>query len=302
MNKFIVIHILSSILYLIIFFIITKDKVKAAIRFIVVLLVPGVGIFYFITANIVYKLINDSKNILDSYERYIKNKEIDESIFEKINFQKETNLVPLEEALLVNENKIKRNLVSDILKGDYSRHIKILKRSLEDEDTETSHYAAAAIMEIKRQFQIDIGKIEIKYENDKNNLEVIKEYVEFLRKYLSSGLLDKIEYKKFFYMYSNVLEKLLRIDTYSEEYFVEKINCELELKNYTNAKKVCDEFIKYHSEKEEPYFMYMKLYYMTGNYISLKETVDFIKGNRQIKLSNKGLKLLRFWIEGETNA
>ncbi|MCY6482929.1 hypothetical protein OW763_00985 [Clostridium aestuarii] len=251
-------------------------------------------------SNIVYKRVNDSQDILNSYERYVKNKENDENIFEKVNFEKEANIISVEEALLINENKVKRSLISDILKGNYEKHIKILKKSIEDEDSETSHYAAAAIMEIKRQFQINIGRIETEYQNNKNDLEVLKEYVEVLKRYLFSGLLDKSEYKRILFIYSGMLEKVLSIDSSNEQYFVEKINCEFEFENYSNAKKLCDEFVRYHSQKEQPYLMYMKLYYMTKNYTRFKETIEFIKKNRKIKLSNEGLNLLRFWIEGES--
>src|SRR4030042_1776780 len=65
---------------------------------------------------------------------------------ESVDFEKEINTVPLEDSLNFSDNKSKRAYLIYILKKDFISHIKGLQKAIKSQDTETSHYAAAALV------------------------------------------------------------------------------------------------------------------------------------------------------------
>jgi len=142
-----------------------------------------------------------SDSIVKSYLDYIKDKNRVDYI-EGIDFEKEINIVPLEDSLIFNEDKIKRSYLIHILKKDFVSHIKGLKKALENDDTETSHYAAAALMEIKNQFELMIQSAGKRYERDKDDVSVLQEYIDILKKYLNSDVPDKVDYFRYLKEYS----------------------------------------------------------------------------------------------------
>lgn len=299
MYRFAIIHITFSLCYLI-YTLIKKGKTEGINKFILVFFIPIFGVLYFVFINILSYFIKDSEDVLKSYSEYVKNKEkLD--VIEDINLDKEVNIISVEEALIFNTNKEKRELLFDVLRGDYSQNISILKSALNNEDTETSHYAASALMRIKSKLDEEIHLKEIEYEKNKNNIEAIDEYLKAIKNYIESDLLDIFTYKKYVVIYLNILAKRLSIDDEYEEYYQEKINYELEFGNYQEARRYCEKYFEAYPNKEGSYLMFIKLYYKLKNFEKLYENIDMLK-NSNIILSPKALNILRFWLTRRQNA
>ena len=122
-------------------------------RFIVVFMLPVVGFLFFIVTAISGKFAKNTDNILESYLKYIQDKK---HVYyeENIDFEKGINTIPFQDSLYFSDNKDKRAYLIYILKKDFIKHIKGLQKAIESDDSETSHYAAAALMEIKKHFEI----------------------------------------------------------------------------------------------------------------------------------------------------
>src|SRR4051812_19179699 len=82
----------------------------------------------------------------------------------QVNVEKEINFVPIQDALLLNDNQTKRKLLIHSLKENSIQNTSILTNALQNEDTETSHYAATAIMEMKRKLQNSLQEFAEKLE------------------------------------------------------------------------------------------------------------------------------------------
>jgi len=262
-------------------------------RFVIVFLLPVFGFLYFFIDMITNRFAKGSDSIVKSYLDYIKDKNRVDYI-EGIDFEKEINIVPPEDSLIFNEDKIKRSYLIHILKKDFVSHIKGLKKALENDDTETSHYAAAALMEIKNQFELMIQSASEKYERNKGDVSILQEYTSILKKYLNSDVPDKVDYYRYLREYSIVLEKLLSKHKTSEVYFTDKISCDIELRDYDSAGEFCQRFLNYFPNSEKPYLALMKLKYFTHNYKSFAEVLSNLKETNFV-LSNQAKNIINFW-------
>jgi hypothetical protein len=262
-------------------------------KFFIIFFLPAAGLLFFAVWAILNKIPNRSDSIVDSYLKYIREQK---HIYyeEAMDFEKEINTVPMEDSLNFSDNKSKRAYLIYILKKDFVSHIKGLQKAIKSQDTETSHYAASALMEIKKQFEILLANAFARYNNNKSDISAIQEYVNTLKKYLKSGLADKVDYHNYLEKYSAALSGLLSRHITNEDYFMDKINCDIELKDYKSAEDFGKRFFEYFPNSERPYLALMKFYYLSRDIKSFANVSKVLK-NRKIGLTEYGESVIRFW-------
>jgi hypothetical protein len=269
-------------------------KHESLFRLVVTVFLPFAGLLYVVAFEHLNK--NPKVGTIDDHVREGINSDSSNSYLRRPDVIKEKNIVPIEEALFINNEKIKRMLMTNVLKQDTNSSIWVLKKALQDKDTETSHYAAAALMEIKRKLTLSLQELDLKFENDKNDIDISKTYAGVIKKYIESGMLDEKSIKSHRYQYINVLKSIIKLDKENTCYFVEKINTELELEEFENVFQSCSEFMEEHSGLEEPYLMYLKLYYLVRDSINFRKVLETLRNSR-VKLTYNALCKIRFWIE-----
>ncbi|MFI8713854.1 hypothetical protein [Brevibacillus brevis] len=216
------------------------------------------------------------------------------NIFRRADMEKEMNIVPVEDILFLNDTSTRRKMLIDVLKEQTIWQIGTLETALQNEDSETVHYAAAALTEMRRNLQLQLQDLSVKYEENKQELAVLRAYADVLKKYLDSSLLDQRTYLKYSYTYSFVLESLLDIYQEEESYFVDKINCELGNQSYEKAEQYCQLFREYHPESEQPYVMSLKRYFTIRDYAGFVAEMNRLKSS-SVKISHATLMMIRYW-------
>ncbi|MGX6443166.1 PLD nuclease N-terminal domain-containing protein [Neobacillus sp. K501] len=221
-------------------------------------------------------------------------------ILRKVDFERETSFVPMKDALLLNDNQTKRKMLLDILKNDTFSHIGILQTALHNDDSETSHYAATAIQDIKSQLLSSIQQMEYQLEKHPDNQKLLTSYAEVIKSYVNTGFLDKRTEKKYYYHYSQMMERIIEIVPTEKDYYIKKINCDILLGELSSAEKYCQTFLDYCSNEEEAYFMSMKLYFSMKNQVKFNKTLQMLRES-SVRLSPNGLNKIRFWLQGDSN-
>lgn len=215
---------------------------------------------------------------------------------ERFDRQRDTNIVPLEETLLINDTKVKRQQLINALKKESSKYIDMLKVALRDEDAETSHYAASAIAEIKGKLDLKIQAFSVEYEKNKLDIGVLKQYADVLEDYLNSNLLDEYARRKTIFTYIGVLENLLNSHGRNSDYYNRLINALYETKEIDKAKKYCKDYLE-NCKDEGAYLANLKYFYLIKDKNGFDEVFNSLLGS-SIKLSNKGIGIIRFWLDG----
>lgn len=218
-------------------------------------------------------------------------------IYTVMEAEKELNVIPIEDALLVSEHQTRRRVMIDVLKQDSTHYLELLQTAVGNEDTETSHYAVSAIMEVKRKLLLSIQELSVQYEQNKEDDYLAQTYAEMLKGFLRSGFLDKRTYTKYQYTYLSVLEQLTERSDQAETAFREKIDTELELGLTTVAEHTGRRYLEKYPGSEEAYLSLIKVYYTTKSAGKLRDTLEQLKQS-PIRLSNHALTLVRFWSEG----
>jgi hypothetical protein len=218
-------------------------------------------------------------------------------VYSQVETEKELSVIPIEDALLISEHQTRRRVMIDILKQDANHYLEILQRAVSNEDTETSHYAVSAIMEVKRKMLLALQDLSVQYEKNKKNEYLVRTYAEVLKGFMSSGFLDKRTLLKHRHTYLSVLETLTDLTENSEWAYHEKVNVEIELGMFAEAEATSLRYIETHPLSEDAYLCLLKVYFMTKSIVKLYETLDRLK-KTPMRLSNQALTLVRFWSEG----
>lgn len=292
MHRLLFLHLIISLLYLVYW--LKKKNHLGYHNLIIVTVIPLFGIMYIILLKGFAKLKYSQQGNFNFEDTF--GGESDLELIRGIDYRKEVNVIPMEEALILNNSSIKRTMVVDMIKKDIFKHINLLKKALKDEDTETSHYAATAITEIKRELTIYMQELASKYNNDKSNEEILTAYAKTLKKYIKSGLLDRFNYSRYLEMYQEVLSNLLCVNNPKFKYFTDIIDCCLERRQINKAQDYCQKFKEAYPMSEKYYLAKLKICYVLRDRENFSLTLKEMKSSN-LKLSNKGLNVIRYWSE-----
>lgn len=98
-------------------------------------------------------------------------------------------VVPLEEALIVNDPGDRRRLMLSMLTEDPDAYLAQLQAAKLNDDVEVAHYAATAVAQISKESDLKLQQLERAFKTDPSaqNLNV---YCDYLGTYLASGLAE----------------------------------------------------------------------------------------------------------------
>lgn len=215
----------------------------------------------------------------------------------EFNSEEELNVVSIEEALLINEHADRRRVMIQVLKQDAFKYMDILKKAISNEDTETSHYAVSAVMEIKRKLTLSMQELSVQYESNKQDSAVLQAYGEVLYQYMNSGFLDEKTLRNYRVSYIQVLDELIGIDPGMESAYQGKMESELELGLLREAERTAQLYLERFPKSEEAYLGLVKVYYYMRSFDNVQTVLDLLKRS-PLTLSNRALTLVRYWSGG----
>ena len=210
------------------------------------------------------------------------------------------DLIPAEEALILNNNSIKRDLIKDVLKKDTYKYRNVLLNALMDEDTETSHYAATAITQMKGKLTILMQKFEADYEKNPKCQENADMFLKVIKDYIESNFIDSKGCNKLKNIYIKVLEQYKQNFKFTSYQFEELIKIYINLKEYKSALECTNEFKEQFKDDIRPYTLLLEIYYCLKDKKNFNNIILEIRESNLI-LDSQSLDLLRFWIEEEKN-
>jgi hypothetical protein len=222
-------------------------------------------------------------------------------VYAGVETEKELSVIPIEDALLISEHHTRRRVIIDVLKQDAINYLEILQIAVGNEDTETSHYAVSAIMEVKRKLLLSLQDLSVQYENNKTDEYLLRTYADVLNGFMRSGFLDERTLLKYRYTYWDVLNHLKGFLAHSEWAYQEKIDLELILGMFTEAESTAKEFLENYPFSEEGYLCLMEVHFTTKSSDKFYQVLEELK-KTPLRLSNHALMVVRFWSEGAIHA
>lgn len=210
----------------------------------------------------------------------------------------EMDIIPLLDALTLNDNHTKRKTLISLLKKEFLQQSEALALALKSEDSETSHYAATALQQAKTHLTKELKQLERKLLEDSSSIEVLKQYADVLKQSVQMEFLDQRTRNKYMYLYSDALSRLLALNPpNSAFYYNEKIALALELLEFHQALETAQAYLEQFPQAEDAYFAAMDVHYHMRNNDAFFQLLETIQSS-SIRLSPEHLNQMRYWLQG----
>lgn len=211
-------------------------------------------------------------------------------------FEKEIDVVPVEEALLVSDNANKRRVILNVLKEDYNNSLTSITSALESDDSETSHYVATVIADVKSEFKATVQKMQEGLNKFPNDVELSCMIIDYIDAFLEKKVLSDIEEITYVEQYSELMEDLYshNKEAITGKMYRQIINHLLMIKNSAQALRWGERAISQYPEELEVYKGILKLYYETYDREKFIDTLKKMKDS-PIQFDNESIELVRFY-------
>lgn len=216
---------------------------------------------------------------------------------DRVNIETETNILSMEEILMVDDKKTKRKQFLNTLKDDITEYIDKLQMALRDEDIETSHYAASAISEIQKSLDLKIQQMASAVERDPGDLIAAGAYLDVIWEYLDSGLADERSKARLLQESLRLLELLMQQGHRNQKDYKRFIETNMELGDEKKAMSGCEAYLEAY-ETEAAFVTALQCYYKLRDRAKFYVTLSALKQS-DIVLSKDGLEIVRVWNVGD---
>jgi len=209
--------------------------------------------------------------------------------------QRGINKVPIEEALLESDNENTRKVLLDILKSDYDTSIPLLKKAIDSEDSEVSHYASAAISDVLSKFKKTQELLDKQYCENPEERGILISYKKYMLQYLDYGIFPETELNTYLDIYESLMKK--EYELFKEEMEVGSYLEWIRLLLKENRQKPAENW------KDKMMFQYpdaLETYKVRLQYSYQYDKKDFLKCICEIKessveLDDEVLDIVRFF-------
>lgn len=209
-------------------------------------------------------------------------------------------VVPLEEAIAVNDAKTRRKLLLDILHKNPEEHIELLQRARMTDDTELTHYATTTMMEIQSGYEQSIRELEadvklIDAENEKSRLgKVLRKLRKELEMYIDSGLITGNILNIYRRKLDGVFVQLLALEPENKNYHLGKLENEIEQGVFEGVEERLQKIGQKWPEDEQIYKVFVRYYAATHQGEKIQKILAEIE-EKGIYLTSEGKKWFAFW-------
>lgn len=263
------------------------------IRFIVMLLCPVTGPLFFLGSHLLFLLFFrrevDLEDVVFSKERIRQHLKADE--------ERERDIVPVEEALAVSDQKYLSGLMLKVLRGDIQESLEAITLALDSEDSETSHYAASVLQDELNEFRTYVQKLYVEMQHEEEDETDCEEMlIGYMDAVLKQKVFTGVEQSQFVEMMDEAAQELYRKDIakMTPAYYEAVILRSLELKLFEQAGVWCQRLEEAYPDQLTAYSCRMKLYYTEGKRKQFFEVLDQIKKS-EIVIDSETLEFIRIF-------
>ena len=260
--------------------------------FLVVLLLPLWGIIIVLILH--FQIAFDAT---DSAEIGVEKLKLESELYKSVTVdeKKADTAIPIEEALLINSARERRSIIMDVLNDNPSDYIEFLQKAGNNDDTEVVHYAVTAMVEISKENDYMLQKLEAEYAANPDDIGVLSNYIDFLWSCLSQNLMQGQVEVMNRELFAQLMNNKIAADGNINDYCRLAEN-ELRRGNYDAVGEVIDIMGEKWPDSEE--YILLKIQYLAALGKG-HEIQDFVKEteNSHVYKSSKTKEALAFWAD-----
>ena len=208
----------------------------------------------------------------------------------------DAGVVPLEEALIVNDPAYRRRLMLSMLTEEPDAYLAQLQAAKLNDDVEVAHYAATAVAQISKESDLKLQQLERAFKTDpsSHNLDA---YCDFLGAYLDSGLAEgrvaQIQHQQYARLLARRCERedgpALRIRYATALADADEID---------KAEDVASQLVIDAPDEQDVWMLCLRLAVIRRDGQAVQRVIDAIE-KQHVYLSADNREKLAFWRDGE---
>lgn len=201
--------------------------------------------------------------------------------------------VPIEEALLINSARERRSIIMDVLNDNPGDYVEFLQKAGNNDDTEVVHYAVTAMVEISKENDYMLQKLESAHAADPEDTEVLGQYCDFLWSCLSQNLMQGQVEVMNRELFSQLMRKKISVCDDIEDY-VRLAQNELKRGSFDAAGEIIAEMGKKWPVSEDYILLNIQYLASLGKGDEISRFINETE-NSHVYLSSKTKEALAFW-------
>ena len=271
--------------YLIWFLIFKRDqdnRKQYIMHAVIMVLCPVVGPLFFLCGYLKYRFIKfgdrDLSDVEFSKQRHAARVKADE--------ERERNIVPVEESIMISDQEKKRTNMLNILLGETGETLSAIALALDSDDSEVAHYAASFLQSKLDAFRERVRQSKQMIQEQKDRGEPYQDAVLVLIRDMDQILKQQVLTRVEQLDYVGQMETLCQ-DLYDNDRDRLEVSCYsslfsrlLELQAYDRAEVWGERFADQYPHQLQPYTRRMKLYFET------EQTERFMQVLAKLRASN----------------
>lgn len=256
-----------------------------------ILLVPVAGILTAVAAEIILRTGKNGSRDITLEDPHL---EYADLRLHHIDRDTHSQVIPIQEALRINNASTRRALILDIMRQDPQNYIQQLREACSDTDLEVSHYASTAMMEIQREFELSTQQAEADYAKNPTDPANLHRAIRAMQQYIDSGMINPSVVPAYRDRLALLLEKQIADFPEDMEARLAAVDNYLALENLTSAKALSDAAVQRWPNREQVWLTRLKVCFALEDAAGIRDTLEQIQ-QRNVYLSPEGRSRLQFW-------
>ncbi len=263
------------------------------LRFLVMVLCPVVGPLFFFFSYLLFRIPlwtqPDLEDVVFSKERVKTRMKADE--------ERERNMVPLEEAMFVNESRDLRLIMMNTIRGDVHAALGVIMLALDSEDSETAHYAASVLSGELDTFRANVNRLSriIREETNEETAAEL-ELIPYMDDFLRQNVFSQLEQKKLTKILEETIQSLYEKNAslLTPEHYESVCLRLMKISDYTSAERWCLCLTEQYPDTLASFTCRLKLYFSTRNRDAFLQTLSALKQSNVV-IDSETLELIRIF-------
>lgn len=208
----------------------------------------------------------------------------------------DAGVVPLEEALIVNDPAERRRLMLSMLTEEPDAYLAQLQAAKLNDDVEVAHYAATAVAQISKESDLKLQQLERAFKTDpsSHNLDA---YCDFLGAYLDSGLAEGRVAQIQRQQYARLLARRCEREDGSA-LRIRYATALADAGEIDKAEDVASQLVIDASDEQDVWMLCLRLAVIRRDGQAVRRVIDAID-KQHVYLNAENRERLSFWREGE---
>lgn len=203
------------------------------------------------------------------------------------------DVVPMEEALLLDSPRQCREMILDMLMDNPDRYLPQLQKIRDADDVEVVHYTTTIMIEIGKRYEAQWQKLDKIYRENPEDLQALDNCCAFLKEYLAADLQQGYARQILLTRYIELLET--RFEQEPELHFGLELAENLMLDgNFTRAKEILNLLLSKWKHEGEVWMALLRYYIRQKQGDEIRKTIAMIEA-LNITLSAHERETIAFW-------